>query len=68
MTKPTFMGGEDIEFHFVSPYYPAEDKAWIGIIPASIPHGSEWNNDKHDVSLKHLDGALQGKFEICKFF
>ena len=55
-----------IEFSFVSPYYPAETKAWVGIVPASIAHGSEWENDNHDVEFKHVSETLKGMFKIIK--
>ena len=55
-----------IEFSFVSPYYPAETKAWVGIVPASIAHGSEWENDNHYVEFKHVSETLQGMFKIMK--
>ena len=64
MTKPTYTGSENIEFHFISPYYADEEKAWVGIVPASIPHGSEWENKNHVVSFQNLDGSLQAKFQI----
>ena len=64
MTKPTYTGSENIEFNFISPYYTDEEKAWIGIVPASIPHGSEWENKNHVVSFQNLDGSLQAKFQI----
>jgi len=64
MTKPTYTGSENIEFQFISPYYPSEEKAWIGIVPASIPHGSEWENKNHVINFQNLDGSLQAKFEI----
>ena len=63
MTKPTYTGSENIEFQFISPYYPSEEKAWIGIVPASIPHGSEWENKNHVINFQNLDGSLQAKFE-----
>ena len=64
MTKPTFISSEDIEFHFISPYYADEEKAWVGIVPASIPHGSEWENKIHVVDFKNLEGSLQAMFEM----
>ena len=66
MTKPTFLPSEDIEFHFISPYYADEGKAWVGIVPASVPHGSEWENKNHVVSFKNLEGSLQAMFEIIR--
>ena len=53
-----------IEFSFVSPYLPAETNAWIGVVPASIAHGSEWENDNHDVEFKFVSETLKGMFKI----
>ena len=64
MTKPTYTGSENIEFNFISPYYADEEQAWVGIVPASIPHGSEWENKNHVVTFQNLDGSLQAKFQI----
>jgi hypothetical protein len=38
------------------------DNAWIGIIPSSVAHGSEGENDKHDLSYKYLKGKSSGAF------
>ena len=51
-----------IDFEYISPYFPAENEAWIGIVPASIPHGLEFENDNSDVSFKRLEESLQVKF------
>ena len=66
MKKPSFMPSEDIEFHFISPYYADEEKAWVGIVPASVPHGSEWENKNHVVSFQNLEGSLQVMFEMIR--
>ena len=59
VSKLSFMTSEEIEFEFESPYFKKEDAAWIGIVPASIAHGSEWMNDQHVVSYNYLDGAIR---------
>ena len=66
MTKPTFIPSEEIEFNFISPYHADEGNAWIGIVPASIPHGSEWENKNHVVSFKNIEGSLRAMFEIIR--
>jgi hypothetical protein len=38
------------------------DNAWIGIIPSKIAHGSESENDKHDVTYLYLKGKTSGTF------
>ncbi len=38
---------------------PAED-AWIGIIPADTPHGSEEKNDEYDVDYRYFSDMKSG--------
>lgn len=40
-------------------------KAWVGILPADVPHGSEKVNDKHELDAEELDGRVEGRL---KFF
>jgi len=42
-----------------SPYWPKD--AWIGLIPALVPHGSEKVNDDKDLAYKYLDGRASGR-------
>lgn len=37
-----------------------KENAWIGIIPSNIPHGSESQNDEHDLTYKYLDRQAEG--------
>lgn len=37
-----------------------KDNAWIGIIPSNVRHGSEAENDKHDLSYQYLGGKTKG--------
>jgi hypothetical protein len=32
----------------------------VGIIPSDVPHGSEEENDGHDVSYRYLEGKTAG--------
>ena len=50
---------EEIRLNFTA---PAEfgPKAWVGIIPSDVPHGSEDENDQHDLSYRYLDKKTQG--------
>jgi len=38
--------------------FPAD--AWIGIVPADVPHGSETQNDQNDLGHVSLDGGTSG--------
>lgn len=48
-----------ISVHFVALDSFAEN-AWIGIIPSSVPHGSESTNDGHDISFQYISGRTEG--------
>jgi hypothetical protein len=37
-----------------------EGNAWIGIIPSSVAHGSEAENDKHDLTYQYLNKKVAG--------
>lgn len=61
LDKNSFLPGEDIRVHFTaSPNYA--ETAWIGIIPANIPHGSEATNDQHDLTYQYLKKMSSGTF------
>ena len=62
LSKPSFKGNEGIDFTFVAPELP--DDAWIGIVPAGIPHGDEAVNDEHETSFKYLEGRTRGGFTL----
>jgi len=56
LSKTEFKAGEVIEIN----YKAVEElgkKAWIGIIPADKPHGSESDNDKYDLSYQYFKDA-----------
>jgi hypothetical protein len=45
--------------YLVDRRYP--DDAWIGVIPTAVPHGSEAENDRHDLSYQYLSGQTAGE-------
>ena len=49
LEKTTFSPGEEIVLTFQASETLARN-AWIGILPADIPHGSEATNDQHELS------------------
>ena len=51
--------GQAIEIAFTAPVSYSQD-AWIGIIPSPIPHGSEAENDLHDLEYQYLMGQTSG--------
>jgi hypothetical protein len=59
LDKTSYRPGEEIQVRFrASRYYPAN--AWVGIIPSRVPHGSEEENDKHDISYQYLNKRTKG--------
>ena len=60
LDKSSFAPGETITVHFTaSPAWPGN--AWIGIIPSSVPHGSEATNDQNDLTFQHLQNRGSGE-------
>ena len=64
MFKRRFRTNEKIFFTFKTNGAKVESSAWIGIVPASISHGSERNNDSHDKSFKYLSGKTTATFDL----
>jgi hypothetical protein len=59
LDKIEFKPGESIQVHFKAPAN-LPDNAWVGIIPSTVPHGSESENDKHDISYQYLKKKTSG--------
>jgi len=57
--KLSFVTGERIVVHFKAPSTFAEN-AWVGIVPTTVPHGSETINDRNDVAYQYLSGRTSG--------
>jgi hypothetical protein len=57
--KRGYSPGESITVTFSAPA-GLPTNAWVGIIPSSIPHGSEATNDQNDVAYKYLQGMTSG--------
>ncbi len=59
INKRGYAPGESITVTFSAPA-GLPTNAWIGIIPSSVPHGSEATNDQNDVSYQYLNGSTYG--------
>jgi hypothetical protein len=61
LDKNSYAPKEEIRLTFTAPatFGP---KAWVGLIPSDVPHGSEDENDRHDVSYQYLEKKTQGLF------
>jgi hypothetical protein len=59
LNRDRYTPGEAIVVNFTAPAsYPND--AWIGIIPAQVPHGSEAENDRHDLTYQYLQKRTSG--------
>jgi hypothetical protein len=63
LPKTRFHSGEKFTIGFKVPSFLSHN-AWIGVIPADIPHGKEALNDEHDESFKYFEGRIEGQFEM----
>ena len=63
LARQSFIPGEPIEIGFTaSAELPA--KAWIGVVPAAVPHGKEEVNDQHDVDYAYLEKRTSGTLTL----
>lgn len=60
LDKEIYRPAEKIRVNFSAPSNYARD-AWIGIIPAAVPHGSETRNDQHDLAYQYLRNRTTGQ-------
>ena len=67
LDEASFDPGEEILLHFAAPdTFPGD--AWVGIVPADVPHGSEATNDEHDLDHDYLDGQVSGELSFMAPF
>jgi len=59
LTRDRYSPGEAIVVDFTAPSSYASN-AWIGIIPSQVPHGSEAENDRHDLTYQYLQKRTSG--------
>lgn len=59
LDKTEYTPGEEMHIRFSAPAGLAAN-AWVGIVPAETPHGSEADNDAADVAFEYIDGRTQG--------
>jgi hypothetical protein len=60
LDKAGFFAGENITVHFQAPSIYAAN-AWVGLMPSTVPHGSEAESDRHDLSKQHLKNRTSGE-------
>lgn len=59
--KTSYSAGETILVHYsVDPESVKDPKAWVGLLPADVPHGSATENDKYDLAYQYLEGKNSG--------
>jgi Ca-activated chloride channel family protein len=61
--KTVVEAGEKITVSFKVPE-GMSTRAWAGIVPSEVPHGSEKTNDQHDVDYKYLSGNTSGTLSL----
>ncbi|MBN2620246.1 hypothetical protein JXB22_04065 [candidate division WOR-3 bacterium] len=59
LDKEIYAPGEEIRVTFNAPGEWGAG-AWIGIIPSDVPHGSEEENDQHDIAYRYLEEKTTG--------
>ncbi len=59
LSKSVYAPGESISVTFTAPASFANN-AWVGIIPSHVMHGSESENDKHDLTYQYLSQRTSG--------
>lgn len=63
LDREEYVTGQTITFNFVTPQ-GLSPKAWVGVVPSVVPHGSEDTNDKHDTAYVYLNGQTEGQLQI----
>ena len=59
LDKVVFVPGEEINLYFFGTS-GLGSYAWIGIVPSDVPHGSESENDLHDIQYSCVGGMTDG--------
>jgi hypothetical protein len=55
--------GGTVTVHFdAAPTF--HDNAWVGVVPSEVPHGSEAENDLHDLDYEYLKKRTSGTLEL----
>lgn len=55
LDRKSYLPGERITVTFQTAGLASD--AWAGIVPSKIPHGSESENDRHDISYQYIRNA-----------
>jgi hypothetical protein len=55
--------GDDVTVEFNAPVNWSH-QAWIGIVPASVPHGDAETADEHDVDFGYIHGIAKGTMTL----
>lgn len=63
--KTSYAAGETIVVRFaIRPEDKRDATAWVGLLSADVPHGSETENDKFDLSFQYLEDRLTGEMRF----
>ena len=58
LDRKSYAPGQSLQVTFAASGLASN--AWAGIVPSQVPHGSEAENDQHDVAYQYLQGATSG--------
>ncbi|MCP4895712.1 MAG: hypothetical protein GY906_01955 [bacterium] len=61
--KTSFAPGDVVEFSFEVPE-GLGSRAWVGLIPSGVEHGSAATNDGHDLQYHYLSGKSSGTMQF----
>ena len=62
--KQVYKAEEPVQISFSSAT-ALPDRAWVGIVPSEIPHGSESDADRHDVAYRYVSGQSSGTVTLA---
>lgn len=63
LDRQLFAPGAGLVVHYSAPA-GLPDNAWVGVVPADVPHGDESVNDQHDIGYQYLNGATSGRLQF----
>lgn len=63
LDRQDYVSCQKMDVHF-SATSELGQRAWVGIVPSEVAHGSSAENDRHDVDYKYLSGKSEGTVQL----
>ncbi len=63
LDRQDYLAGQKMAVHF-SATSELGQRAWVGIVPSEVAHGSSAENDRHDVDYKYVSGKSEGTVQL----